>query len=44
MMTGMGLWMGFGWLLMLAVISLPLAAVVVLAVAAAKSVQPRQEG
>jgi len=43
MMLGTGLWMGFGWLWMLAWIALPVAAVALGAVAVARSARLRKE-
>jgi len=44
MMLGSGLWMGFGWLWMLALISLPIAAAVLVGVALARSARGPKEG
>ncbi len=43
MMSGAGLWMGFGWLIMLAVVSLPIAAVALLTVGWAKTYRPPEK-
>ena len=40
MMSGAGLWMGLGWLIMLAVVSLPIAAIALLAVGLVKTYRP----
>ena len=44
MMLGNGLWMGLGWLWMLALISLPVVAAVLVGLALAKSTRDRGEG